>query len=116
MLTKELRPRDTDPRNVHDRPPVTARVEHLVTSGTFSLDGQTFDVDNNVWLLGDDDEVLVIDAPHDPDAIAARSAAAAWSRSPARTPTTTTSGRRPSWPSGCRRRCCCTPTTGCCGT
>ena len=46
-----------------------ARVEHLVTSGTFSLDGQTFDVDNNVWLLGDDDEVLVIDAPHDPSAI-----------------------------------------------
>jgi glyoxylase-like metal-dependent hydrolase (beta-lactamase superfamily II) len=46
---------------------VTARIEHLVTSGTFSLDGQTFDVENNVWLLGDD----VIDAPHDPDAIAA---------------------------------------------
>lgn len=50
---------------------MAARIEHLVTSGTFSLDGQTFDVDNNVWLLGDDDEVLVIDAPHDPDAIAA---------------------------------------------
>ena len=50
---------------------MTARVEHLVTSGTFSLDGQTFDVDNNVWLLGDDEEVLVIDAPHDPEAIAA---------------------------------------------
>jgi glyoxylase-like metal-dependent hydrolase (beta-lactamase superfamily II) len=50
---------------------VTARLEHLVTRGTFSLDGQTFDVENNVWLLGDDDEVLVIDAPHDPDAIAA---------------------------------------------
>ena len=50
---------------------MAARVEHLVTSGTFSLDGQTFDVDNNVWLLGDDDEVLVIDAPHDADAIAA---------------------------------------------
>jgi len=48
---------------------VTARIEHLVTSGTFSLDGQTFDVDNNVWLLGDDDEVLVVDAPHDADAI-----------------------------------------------
>nr|WP_230879162.1 MBL fold metallo-hydrolase [Planomonospora sp. ID67723] len=29
-----------------------ARVDHAVTSGTFSLDGQTFDVDNNVWLLG----------------------------------------------------------------
>jgi glyoxylase-like metal-dependent hydrolase (beta-lactamase superfamily II) len=50
---------------------VTARIEHLVTRGTFSLDGQTFDVDNNVWLLGDDDEVLVFDAPHDPDAIEA---------------------------------------------
>ena len=49
---------------------MTARIEHLVTSGTFSLDGQTFDVDNNVWLLGDDSEVLVLDAPHDPDAIA----------------------------------------------
>jgi len=50
---------------------VTARIEHLVTSGTFSLDGSTYDVDNNVWLLGDDDEVLVVDAPHDPDAIEA---------------------------------------------
>ncbi len=50
---------------------MAARIEHLVTSGTFSLDGQTFDVDNNVWLLGDDDEVLVLDAPHDADAIAA---------------------------------------------
>ncbi|WP_432495161.1 MBL fold metallo-hydrolase [Kineococcus auxinigenes] len=50
---------------------MSARVEHLVTSGTFSLDGQTFDVDNNVWLIGDDDEVVVLDAPHDVDAIAA---------------------------------------------
>lgn len=47
------------------------RVEHLVTSGTFSLDGQTFEVDNNVWLIGDDHEVLILDAPHDPDAIEA---------------------------------------------
>jgi len=39
-------------------------IERVVTSGTFSLDGQDFDVDNNVWLVGDDDEVLVIDAPH----------------------------------------------------
>jgi len=50
---------------------MTARIEHLVTSGTFTLDGETFDVDNNVWLLGDDSEVLVIDAPHDADAIEA---------------------------------------------
>ena len=48
---------------------MTVRVDHTVTSGTFSLDGQTFDVDNNVWVVGDDDECLVIDAPHDVDAI-----------------------------------------------
>jgi glyoxylase-like metal-dependent hydrolase (beta-lactamase superfamily II) len=42
-----------------------ARIEKAVISGVFSLDGQDFDVDNNVWLVGDDDEVLVIDAPHD---------------------------------------------------
>jgi glyoxylase-like metal-dependent hydrolase (beta-lactamase superfamily II) len=47
-----------------------ARVEHLVTSGTFSLDGGTWDVDNNVWIVGDDHEVIVIDAAHDADAIA----------------------------------------------
>jgi glyoxylase-like metal-dependent hydrolase (beta-lactamase superfamily II) len=44
-------------------------VDHGVTSGTFSLDGQTFDVDNNVWVVGDDVECVVIDAPHDVDAI-----------------------------------------------
>ena len=33
----------------------TLRVDSAVTSGTFSLDGQTYDVDNNVWVLGDDD-------------------------------------------------------------
>ncbi|WP_446214422.1 MBL fold metallo-hydrolase [Micromonospora sp. IBSANI012] len=48
---------------------MTARVDHAVTSGTFSLDGQTFDVDNNVWVVGDDTECVVIDAPHDVDAI-----------------------------------------------
>jgi glyoxylase-like metal-dependent hydrolase (beta-lactamase superfamily II) len=43
---------------------VTVRVDHGVTSGTFSLDGETFDVDNNVWMVGDDTECVVIDAPH----------------------------------------------------
>ena len=42
-----------------------ARIDRAVVSGVFSLDGQDFDVDNNVWLIGDDDEVLVVDAPHD---------------------------------------------------
>lgn len=40
------------------------RIDHTVTSGTFSLDGQTFDVDNNVWVIGNDSECVVIDAPH----------------------------------------------------
>jgi glyoxylase-like metal-dependent hydrolase (beta-lactamase superfamily II) len=46
-------------------------LDHLVTSGTFSLDGGTWEVDNNVWLLGDETECVVIDAPHDADAIMA---------------------------------------------
>ncbi|GAB3091262.1 MBL fold metallo-hydrolase [Micromonospora schwarzwaldensis] len=48
---------------------MTAHVDHTVTSGTFSLDGQTFDVDNNVWVIGDDHECVVVDAPHDVAAI-----------------------------------------------
>ena len=50
---------------------MTARVDRAVTSGTFSLDGETFDVDNNVWVVGDDEECVVIDAPHDVDTILA---------------------------------------------
>ncbi|NEA53212.1 MBL fold metallo-hydrolase [Streptomyces sp. SID13666] len=46
------------------------RIDHLVTSGTFSLDGGTWDVDNNVWIIGDDSEAIVIDAAHDAAAIA----------------------------------------------
>jgi glyoxylase-like metal-dependent hydrolase (beta-lactamase superfamily II) len=47
------------------------RIDRVVIPGVFSLDGQDFDVENNVWLVGDDDEVLVIDAPHDAAPIAA---------------------------------------------
>jgi glyoxylase-like metal-dependent hydrolase (beta-lactamase superfamily II) len=46
-------------------------IEQVVTSGTFSLDGETWEVDNNVWLFGDEREVIVIDAAHDAEAIAA---------------------------------------------
>ncbi|EFL20398.1 metallo-beta-lactamase superfamily protein [Streptomyces himastatinicus ATCC 53653] len=49
---------------------MTARIEHLVTSGTFELDGGSWEVDNNVWLIGDEREVMVIDAAHDEAAIA----------------------------------------------
>lgn len=48
---------------------MTAHVDNVVTSGTFSLDGETHDVDNNVWVVGDDDECVLIDAPHDVAAI-----------------------------------------------
>lgn len=39
-------------------------IENVVTSGTFSLDGGTWDVDNNIWIVGDDNEVVIIDAAH----------------------------------------------------
>ena len=45
------------------------RIDHTITSGTFSLDGETFEVDNNVWVVGDDEECLVIDAPHSVEAV-----------------------------------------------
>lgn len=48
---------------------MNVRIEHIVTSGTFSLDGGTWDVDNNVWLVGDDYEVLVIDPSHNAEAV-----------------------------------------------
>jgi glyoxylase-like metal-dependent hydrolase (beta-lactamase superfamily II) len=47
---------------------VTPVVERVRTSGTFSLDGQDFDVENNVWLVGERGAgapVAVIDAAHD---------------------------------------------------
>ncbi|MGW8885612.1 MBL fold metallo-hydrolase [Streptomyces sp. NPDC055749] len=50
---------------------MTARIDHLVTSGTFALDGGEWDVDNNVWIVGDDTEAVVIDAAHDAAAIEA---------------------------------------------
>ena len=52
-------------------PGSVVRIERLVTSGLFSLDGQDFEVENNVWLVGDADEVLVVDAAHDAAAILA---------------------------------------------
>ncbi len=41
------------------------RIEHLETAGTFSLDGGTWEVENNVWIVGNDEECVVIDTPHD---------------------------------------------------
>ena len=94
------------------------RIEHVVTSGTFALDGGTWDVDNNVWLVGDDSEVLVIDAAHDADADRRRrsatggSSAIVCTHAPQRPHQRRARARRrrPA------RRSCCTRPTGCCGT
>jgi glyoxylase-like metal-dependent hydrolase (beta-lactamase superfamily II) len=43
---------------------VSPRIDRVVTSGQFCLDGGCWDVDNNIWLVGDDTEVLVVDAAH----------------------------------------------------
>ncbi len=40
-------------------------IERIVTSGTFELDGGSWEVDNNIWLVGDDNDVIVFDAAHD---------------------------------------------------
>jgi glyoxylase-like metal-dependent hydrolase (beta-lactamase superfamily II) len=41
------------------------RLDRVITHGTFSIDGEDFAVDNNIWIVGDDDECLVIDAAHE---------------------------------------------------
>lgn len=42
-----------------------ARIDHVSTKGQFRLDDVVFDVENNIWVVGDDDEVVVVDAAHD---------------------------------------------------
>ncbi|TYK49139.1 MBL fold metallo-hydrolase [Actinomadura decatromicini] len=46
-----------------------ARIEQVVTSGTLSLDDTDHDVENNTYIVGDDDEVIVIDPANDAEAI-----------------------------------------------
>ncbi len=41
------------------------RVENIVTSGIFALDGGEWEVDNNIWVVGNNEEVFIIDAAHD---------------------------------------------------
>ncbi|HIW63412.1 MAG TPA: MBL fold metallo-hydrolase [Candidatus Stackebrandtia excrementipullorum] len=50
---------------------MNVRIEKIETDGVFQLDGGSWEVTNNVWLLGNDSEVVVIDAAHDARAIAA---------------------------------------------
>ncbi|MDO8390003.1 MAG: MBL fold metallo-hydrolase [Actinomycetota bacterium] len=40
-------------------------VELVTTDGIFALDGGEWQVTNNIWIVGDDREVVVFDAAHD---------------------------------------------------
>ena len=40
-------------------------IELVTTDGIFALDGGEWEVTNNIWLVGDDAEVVVFDAAHD---------------------------------------------------
>jgi len=45
-------------------------IELVRTDGVFALDGGEWEVTNNIWLVGDDRSVLIVDAAHDADVIA----------------------------------------------
>ena len=45
------------------------RVDHATAAGKFCLDGEVHEVENNVWVVGDDRHCVVIDAPHDVAAV-----------------------------------------------
>ena len=55
-------------------------IARVVTSGQFELDGGTWAVDNNIWVVGDDSDVVVFDAAHTArpiiDAVAGRNVVA----------------------------------------
>ena len=44
-------------------------VELVTTDGIFALDGGKWEVTHNIWIVGDDREVVVFDAAHDHEAI-----------------------------------------------
>lgn len=53
---------------------MAARIERIVTTGVIGvgrpeLPPEGIELENNVWIVGDDDQVLIIDAAHDADAI-----------------------------------------------
>jgi glyoxylase-like metal-dependent hydrolase (beta-lactamase superfamily II) len=58
----------------------TPNITRVVTSGTFELDGGSWAVDNNIWVVGDDSNVVVFDAAHTAgpiiDAVAGRNVVA----------------------------------------
>ncbi|MBQ1084490.1 MULTISPECIES: MBL fold metallo-hydrolase [unclassified Nocardiopsis] len=45
-------------------------IQQLRTSGVFSVEGTESDIENNVWIVGNDESAVVIDAAHDHERIA----------------------------------------------
>jgi glyoxylase-like metal-dependent hydrolase (beta-lactamase superfamily II) len=43
--------------------------ELVTTNGIFAIDGNEWEVTNNIWIVGNDREVAIIDAAHDAEAI-----------------------------------------------
>jgi glyoxylase-like metal-dependent hydrolase (beta-lactamase superfamily II) len=41
-----------------------ATIERVITRGAFELDGGSWEVDNNIWIVGDDSDVVIFDAAH----------------------------------------------------
>ncbi|MGP3957623.1 MBL fold metallo-hydrolase [Nonomuraea sp. 3N208] len=48
---------------------MTARIERVVTEGVVDIDDTEHKVENNTWIVGDDDEVIVIDPARDAEKI-----------------------------------------------
>ncbi|MBB5081008.1 MBL fold metallo-hydrolase [Nonomuraea endophytica] len=48
---------------------MTARIERVVTEGVVDVDGVEYKVENNTWIVGDDDEVIVVDPARDAEKI-----------------------------------------------
>jgi glyoxylase-like metal-dependent hydrolase (beta-lactamase superfamily II) len=48
---------------------VSARIEQVVTSGKCTVDDDEYEVETNTYIVGDDDEVIVIDPANDAEAI-----------------------------------------------
>lgn len=46
-----------------------ARIEQVVTSGEITEDGTVYPMENNTWVIGDNDEVIVIDPGHNAAAV-----------------------------------------------
>ena len=91
-------------------------IELVTTDGIFRLDGGEWEVTNNIWLIGDDREVVVVDAAHDAapivQAVNGRRVVAI----------ALTHGHNDhinaavALQDAATRRSSCIPTTGCCGT